>query len=70
MDLGPNFVGMTVAEAKAAANKAGWTGEIDVYQEAPEDPCKAGTVCRFAPSDWKIKIGTHAQLNFYVNPTP
>ena len=68
MDHGADFVGMPVADARAAAAQAGWTGTVEVYEETYDARCPAGAVCRFAPTDWKIKVGTMAQLYFYVNP--
>ena len=68
MDHGPNFVGMTIPEARAAAAKFGWSGEIEILEQQPYDAsCKAGTVCRSWPDSDEFKV--KGMLQFFVNPT-
>jgi hypothetical protein len=70
MDKGPNFVGMTIPEAKTAAAKRGFVGQFEVHEEQPYDAsCKAATVCSYKPDYWKMEHDPEDTIELYVNPT-
>lgn len=64
-DLGLDFTGMTVADAQAAAIKAGWRGVYEINDDAH---CALNTVCSFEPRDWRFN-GEIPTLVFHVAPT-
>jgi hypothetical protein len=68
-NLGVEFAGMPIDDAKTAAFVARWYGEIDVREDATTPLCAIDTVCWFEPSDWKF-TGERPALVFHVVPIP
>jgi hypothetical protein len=59
------LVGYTVEEATKRARAVGFTGRIDVFEDAYDASCKAGMVCHVKPDVWEWQLT--ATMTLYIN---